>query len=238
MAAFVRLGVWQLGRMHDKQAMLAAAQQVLSARVTLPLSAAADRVRAHAYDWAGGEGRFVDAPAVLLDNQQRAGRTGVRVYRAFQPDAAAASLRIDPLLIELGWLPLDGTRHLPEIALPAGSMRVQGLLAPPPSAGIARSAAAVPQANGTLLAMTLGNGSVAQALQLPALAPRVLRLDPALPLGYARDLEMLPNTLPPQKHLGYAVQWFALALTVLVTALILTLRKSRLRKQHREPPQR
>ncbi len=63
------------------------------------------------------------------------------------------------------------------------------------------------------------------------LAPRVLRLDPALPLGYERDLQLLANTLPPDKHRGYAVQWFALALAVLVTALILTFRKARSNEQ-------
>ena len=56
-------------------------------------------------------------------------------------------------------------------------------------------------------------------------APRVLRLDPDLPLGYTRDLALLANTLPPDKHRGYALQWFALALAVLVTAVVLTLRK-------------
>jgi cytochrome oxidase assembly protein ShyY1 len=55
----------------------------------------------------------------------------------------------------------------------------------------------------------------------------VLKLDPALPLGYARDLDILPNTMPPERHLGYAVQWFGLALTVLITALVLTFRKPR-----------
>ena len=59
------------------------------------------------------------------------------------------------------------------------------------------------------------------------LAPRVLRLDPALRIGYERDLELLPNTLPPDQHRGYAVQWFALAAAVLATALILTFRKRR-----------
>ena len=43
----------------------------------------------------------------------------------------------------------------------------------------------------------------------------------------ARDLDVLPNTLPPERHLGYAVQWFALALAVLATALILTTRRQR-----------
>ena len=53
----------------------------------------------------------------------------------------------------------------------------------------------------------------------------MLKLDPTLPIGYARDLDILPNTLPPERHLGYAVQWFGLALTVLATALVLTFRK-------------
>ena len=39
-----------------------------------------------------------------------------------------------------------------------------------------------------------------------------------------RDLEILPNTLTPERHLGYAVQWFGLALAVLAVALVLTLR--------------
>jgi len=54
-----------------------------------------------------------------------------------------------------------------------------------------------------------------------------LRLDPSMAIGYARDLELLPNTLPPDRHLGYAVQWFALAAAVLVIALVLTVRRRR-----------
>jgi cytochrome oxidase assembly protein ShyY1 len=55
----------------------------------------------------------------------------------------------------------------------------------------------------------------------------VLRLDPVVPLGYERDLQLLANTLPPERHRGYSLQWFALAVAVLVTALILTFRKAR-----------
>ena len=82
-----------------------------------------------------------------------------------------------------------------------------------------------------MLAIALDPPLLARTLGLPALAPRILKLDPAQPLGpdpdYARDLEILPNTLPPERHLGYAVQWFGLALAVLVTALVLTFRKTR-----------
>ncbi len=218
MAAFVALGTWQLGRQREKQEMLDDAHRVLERREAQPLSAASDEARSRGYDWAAGEGVFADA--VLLDNQQHAGRSGVRVYRVFVPTGA------DPLLVELGWLPLRGDRRMPSVPRPLDKLRVEGLLAPPPAHGIAPAPPAR-QADGTLLATSLEIPMMRQALSQPRLAPRVLRLDPESPLGYARDLDILPNTLPPERHLGYAVQWFALALAVLVVALVLTFRKSR-----------
>ena len=220
-ALFCRAGVWQLDRAKQKQAMLAESQKVLAERKPLPLSAAADPARGTAYDWTAGEGRFAPAPEVLLDNQSRADRTGIRVFRVFLPASAAP-----PLLVELGWLPLPGDRALPAIEMPPGLVHVAGLLAPPPSPGIAGSQA-TPQADGNLLAIGLDRAVLAGTLKMPNLASRVLKLDPALKLGYARDLDILPNTLPPERHIGYAVQWFGLAIAVLVIALVLTLRKRR-----------
>ncbi|WP_288728953.1 SURF1 family cytochrome oxidase biogenesis protein, partial [uncultured Pseudoxanthomonas sp.] len=83
------------------------------------------------------------------------------------------------------------------------------------------------EANGDLLAVVLDPAALAAPLRQPALAQRVLKLDPALPVGFARDLDVLPNTLPPERHLGYAVQWFGLALAVLITAGVLTWRRRR-----------
>lgn len=219
-AGFCALGQWQLGRQHEKQAMLDEVAATLAARAPGPLAAAAGAGDARRYDWAAGEGRFAALPAVLLDNQQREGRAGVRAYRVFVPDAG------EPLLVELGWLPLPGDRTLPAVARPPGALRLEGLLAPPPAHGIG-AVAIVAQADGSLLATGLDVEGIADALRLPRLAPRLLKLDPEAPLGYARDLDILPNTLPPERHLGYAVQWFALALAVLATALLLTFRKPR-----------
>src|SRR3546814_3684574 len=80
------------------RALLEAVEQVLDQRMPQPLALAADAARARDYDWASGIGRFVDGPVVLLDNQQRDERPGVRVYRVFQPAATGAA----PLLVELG----------------------------------------------------------------------------------------------------------------------------------------
>lgn len=226
MTLFCSLGFWQLDRGKQKEAMLAQSRSILAARKPVPLSAAADPARAAAYDWTQARGRFLNKPAVLLDNQTSEGRSGVRVYRVFQSDVAGTP----PVLVELGWIPLPGDRTLPRIDSFASTTQVSGLLAPPPSAGLA-AAVASPQADGDLLVTSLDHALLADALKLPGLAPRVLRLDPALKIGYLRDLNILPNTLPPERHLGYAVQWFGLALAVLITALVLTLRKRRRRSQ-------
>ena len=192
---FASLGMWQSRRAVEKQAMLDAADRVLLERSPMPLAAAADPARA------------------------RDGRVGVRAYRIFVPEAGA------PLLVDLGWLPLPGDRALPRVAQPAGKHELRGLLVPPPSTGIAVGPALSASGDGWLMTRVDMQAIAAETGMSVALAPRVLRLDPALPLGYARDLELLPNTLPPDKHRGYAVQWFALALAVLATALVLTFRK-------------
>jgi len=222
MALFSRLGFWQLERGREKAAMLAGVEAAVQARTPHPLAIAADPARARGYDWVAGEGRFAGLPAVILDNQGRDERPGLRAYRVFLPAEGA------PLLVELGWLPMPGDRALPRVPVPEGVGAVRGLLVPPPSPGIVR-AAAVPQADGTLLAVALQPDALREALHLPALAPRVLKLDPAqaLPAGsppYVRDLDILPNTLPPERHRGYAVQWFGLAAAVLAIALVLTFR--------------
>jgi surfeit locus 1 family protein len=225
-ALFVSLGNWQLRRMHEKQAMLDAAARVLQQRTPQPLSLAADPARARDYDWAAGRGRFIGAP-LLLDNQVREGRVGVRVYRVLRPELADRELHASDLLVDLGWLPVAGDRRLPEIAQDDDIADVRGLLAPPPSAGLAVGAGMLQRDRAWLLTR-VDTSEIVRKLALPApIAPRVLRLDPAMPIGHARDLEILPNTMPPERHLGYAVQWFGLALTVLVTALVLTLRKPR-----------
>ena len=227
-ALFARLGWWQAQRAVEKQTMLDAVAQVLARRQPVPLSEAADARRRSRYDWAAGFGRFDERGPLWLDNQSRNGRIGVQAYRVFLPeDAARAPASLPPVLVDLGWLPLPSNRTMPAIALPRGRIEVRGLLAAPPSAGLALGSGVARQGDGWVLTR-IDTGDLSRTLQLtPPLAPRVLRLDPTVPLGYERDLQLLSNALPPERHRGYSLQWFALAAAVLITALILTFRKAR-----------
>jgi len=214
---FCALGRWQLLRMHEKQALLAQAAHIRDRPQTL--AAALADARPTQLAWVHGAGRFLPGQ-ILLDNQLREGRSGVKVYQPFLADGAPA-----PLLVELGWLPLPADRALPRPAPLQGRYTLVGLLGPAPSHGLtlgpALVAAPAPQ---LWLAMRIEPAAIGQALGRRDILSQVLRLDPALPLGYPRDLDLLPNTLPPERHLGYAVQWFGLALAVLVTAGLLSWR--------------
>ncbi len=213
-SVFCVLGVWQLQRMHEKEALLAQLPPGRESAVSLEQALRAPQT----LHWVRQRMHFLPG-TVLLDNQLRDGRAGVKVYQA-----ARAATPATVVLVDLGWLPLPANRALPTIRLLQGEIDVQGLWAPPPSAGIALgpALAATPQPQ-VWLATRLDMPVIAARLGLPAdaLAAQVLRLDPALPLGHERDLDLLPNTLPPSRHLGYAVQWFGLALAVLVVALTL-----------------
>ncbi len=216
---FCALGGWQLQRMHEKEALLAQLPPSRDAALSLPQAAAAP----DSLHWVRDQLQFLPG-SVLLDNQLREGRAGIKVY---QPARAADGAVV---LIDLGWLPLPADRSMPMISAEQGTQALQGLWAPAPATGIALGPALTagkqPQ---TWLATRMDLPAIATQLGLGAgaLAPKVLRLDPALPLGYARDLDLLPNTLPPSRHLGYAVQWFAMALAVLLIALVLQFKKRR-----------
>lgn len=217
--AFCQLGRWQLQRMHEKQALL---DQQLPARAQT-LSLAQAQAAPVQLRWVEDHGRFLPG-TLLLDNQTREGRAGIKVYQPFRSDGGAV------VLVDLGWLPMPGDRTLPAIVPREGTAHVAGLLAPPPASGLVLGPAFTPTPQpGVWLANRMPPAEVATALALPAgsLHGPVLRLDPALPGRYARDLELLPNTLPPSRHLGYAVQWFGLALTVLIVALVLEWRRRR-----------
>jgi surfeit locus 1 family protein len=54
-------------------------------------------------------------------------------------------------------------------------------------------------------------------------AADLILLDAGEPDGYVRN--WAPPGFPPMRHIGYAVQWFALALTLFVIYVVTNLRR-------------
>jgi surfeit locus 1 family protein len=220
-ALFSALGAWQYSRGDWKTAWMADWSAALAAPpVPLPPLDGATRVTRPLRV----EGRLPAAPEagwLLLDNQRRGAMVGVRAYRLLRTPEGAL------LLADFGWLPFDRARPLPAPPLPAGELDGRGLLVPWPGQGLALAEANWPRPlPPALLLPRLDRDEIAAALGA-AVVDGVLKIDPAAAFGFARDLDALPNTLPAEKHYGYAVQWWGFALTVLAIAAILQRRSAR-----------
>lgn len=215
-AGFASLGFWQYGRAEEKQlwldgyaAALQSPPQPLVDALEVVLKAPIRVI---------GDISFVDAPVMLLDNQQREGRIGVRAYAL-----ARVAAGTPPVLVELGWLPLGANRALPPVASPEGLQHIEGVLLPWPGQGL-RLAENPWDDEHTVLLTYLDRDEIGRKTGA-ALYHGVLQPDPSLPLGHLREAGTLPNTLPPERHRGYAVQWWGLSITVLVVYLTLALRR-------------
>jgi len=208
-ALFVRLGVWQLDRANQAQALLDAfaaapksAPQDLTAIATDPPPGRFPHVRTR--------GHFVADRGYLRDEQQRGGRVGVEAYAPFVIDGGAGLL-----LVDRGWVAWDraGAARPALPALPPGDVELSGLYAPFPGSGLHAGGDALKQAAAwPKLTLSIDRDAIAADLQQP-LMPRVLLLDADPASGF--DRVWTPNLMPPQRHRAYAFQWFALAVAAL-----------------------
>ncbi len=211
-----RLGLWQLDRAAQKQAL----QQQIEARSALPVLP--QRLLARDPADAPGQyqrrvklrGEWLASATVFLDNRQMNGRPGFFVLtplRLHDPDAPAAKLQGLVIWVQRGWIARDNDvrTRLPAIPTPAGVVDVAGRVAPPP-ARLFQFAAD-------------DNGPIRQNLDLDASAHELAQ--PVLPMSILQTEDpssgadgLLRQWTAPasdiRKHQGYAFQWMALCALV------------------------
>ncbi len=215
---FAALSNWQFGRGEQKQAWLAQADAARTARPRALQDAAQDSSLIGLAVAVEGKIELRSQPRLLLDNQQRDGRVGLREYALARVSAGEGPW----LLTDLGWMPMAADRRLPELEALPSDLDARGLLTDVPGQGLRLAPNPVAQGDVVLLNY-LDVVELSQQTGLQIL-PRLLRLDPEMPIGHTRDLDVLPNTLPPEKHRGYALQWAGLSVAALVITLLLFFR--------------
>lgn len=165
-------------------------------------------------------GRYDAARQFLQDNRTYRGRAGYHVLTPFR------TARHGAVLVNRGWVPADPDRTtLPAVDPPRGELRLRGTVR-------------LPREDLFVLGDTGYAGSgwprVVQRVELDAmrsylgypLAEWLVALDPAASHGYVRDWTAAPG-LTPERHRGYAFQWFALAVALLVIWVAVNLKRSR-----------
>lgn len=207
MAATGRLGVWQLSRAAQKEAL----QAQLDSRGTLPPLRVEDlpqdlaQAEAQHHRPVELQGTWKQNATVFLDNRQMNGRVGFFVLTPLLLGPREA------VLVQRGWVPRDmqDRSRVPPIATPTGTVRLRGSIAPAP---------------GRLYDFAPGETAAGPIRQNLALADHARELGVALrPFTVVQADE--PGAPPSpdgllrawarpaadvHKHYGYAFQWFGL----------------------------
>lgn len=202
-AVTASLGFWQLSRADEKRTL---EEQIDSRAQQAPwrmqdLLAAHDLREGH-HRPASLTGEWVPGASVFLDNRPMGGRSGFILVTPLRLQGQDATI-----LVQRGWVPrnfVDRTR-VPTVDTPTGPVKVQGRLAPPPSHlfELGASETGPIRQNIDLSLFSKETGLHFLAVSLLQTAPA----DPALERDWPRF------AAGAQKHLGYAVQWFAMSTT-------------------------
>ena len=213
---FVRLGLWQLDREQEKVALLAAnARSVASAPVSLDALRPADAqmlqrrvvLRGH---W--------DRRIVLLDNRILNGRAGFEVLQLFR-DATTDDL----VLVNRGYVP-SGPHRLDAVSVPevdAAYQETRLIVGMPRHAGDGhgRWLGDETMADGRPLVQTTDPEQIGLLLSA-SLHPIVIRLAETDPMALPRNWPV--TVMAPEMHRGYAIQWFLMALVIVVMWAVFT----------------
>ncbi len=203
------LANWQLGRAREKEALIAAFDAGGGEAVPLSVAAPAELPR---YQRVTVAGRYEPGRQVLLDNMPSAsGQAGYRVLTPFRREDGGPLV-----LVDRGWVPLGADRsRRPDVAVGGEPRAVTGRLDGLPVPGLRLGEARAPDSAGWPLVLNFPVTADLEAALGEPVEARILLLDADQPDGYERAWRPSMG-FPPERHLGYAIQWLALALVVLV----------------------
>lgn len=204
------LGYWQMDRAAAKHDLVErrAASEVSAPLMLGPGNMLEEQDR---YRPAVVSGRYLSDQQWLLDNRIYRGQPGYHVFTPFVPDGGVAPL----LLINRGWIAVGESRaFLPLLPVTDERVTLSGRLDSPASVGLVVGEVPLQSVEDRVLVQSLDIGALGQARGMDLLR-YALVLDEGGPGGLQYDWSPIPQ-MGPEKHLGYAVQWFGLAVALLI----------------------
>jgi len=221
------LGFWQLSRAEQKSAI---SEEFERKRALAPagLRELAGKQPAElAYLPVQLRGRFLQQEYFLIDNRMVQGRYGNEVLGVFELENAAGFV-----LVNRGWVVADPSRRtLPQVAPVPGYVSILGQIYVKP--GKPYVLADKPLAAGwpkRIQAVQIDKLAAALGLERSSLFPYPVRIDSEQPGAFYVDWPTV--NVSSAKHIGYAVQWFAMSL---VLALLFVWRSTNLAQWLRKP---
>lgn len=220
----VYLGFWQLARYQEKSNNQHALASRMNAPVIHDLSLITTPLEPSLrYRQLQVTGYFLNAYQIYLDNQTYNGHVGYRVITPFQPIGGSKIL-----LVDRGWIPMGKSRNeLPiikpvlskqtltgTINLPTHGLALDNLFSKTPKKTISQTT--WPLRTSRIEFLNL------ESRLLQKLHPFILQLNLQDPIGF--NIQAISFNPPPSRHMAYAIQWFAMAIAVLIYYFMINLR--------------
>lgn len=162
-------------------------------------------------------GRLLGERQLLIDNIVRESRNGFFVVTPFRLEDGGT------LLVNRGWIPQTPRREpIGDLEITPEERTLIGRIGRLPTGGLRLGENGTDIRQWPAIVQYPQMAEVEAMLQEP-LQTWVLLLDPQADAGFSRD--WTPPGLPPERHLGYAVQWFALSAALTLLLMITALRR-------------
>ena len=206
----IALGFWQLDRADEKQRIL---NQYNANQQASPAGVEGLQSRTNLqYRSAWLEGELDAKRRIILDNRVANGKPGYQILEALN----VAGME-QMILVNRGWVPASLDRNiLPQIEAVEGQVKFRGVLYQ--SLGGYRLDDGISQVAEWPARVGWITAERAEELFAESFFPYQLRLDQDSPGALQTGWPTV--SVQPAKHTGYAVQWFAMALVLLVMTVI------------------
>jgi len=217
----IALGVWQLGRSEEKRLFLEQQGQSLASSEIIQLSKTSEEnLDTLRYKKVQATSHYDQAHQFLIDNQISAGKAGYFVLTPFVLQGEAKAV-----LVNRGWVPLNQQRSiLPDLQISSEQTQVTGRINQFPSVGIKLAGAEIPTEGWPSVVQVVDSSVLARKLGY-SIFPFQIELDKDQPEGFKREWQTTTMMLPEQ-HTAYAIQWFALALTLTILFIWYSFKKN------------
>lgn len=200
------LGCWQLQRAEEKR-QIQAQYRGWQASAPASLSELGDAPDNHRPVVL--QGQFDPERYFLLDNRTRQGRAGFEVIGLFRPVEGGGWLPVNR-----GWVAGQPDRsRLPRVTFPSGEVTLWAEVHHPQALPLAAPEQSVSTGGWPRIAQTQNLADWQQSLAEP-MRPFLVRLAAHSQAALVTDWAVI--NMRPEKHTAYAVQWFAMALALLL----------------------
>lgn len=218
--SLLALGNWQLTRSEEKRQLLKLQEQAASAEIINLSATTQGDLNTLRYKKVKVIGHYDVSHQFLIDNQISSGRAGYFVVTPFLLEGGSKAV-----LVNRGWLPINQNRAvLPEIKFSNIQTAIIGRINYFPSVGIKLAGAEIPTESWPSVVQVVDSSLLAKKLGYPLFEFQV-ELDKDSADGYQREWQTTTLMLPEQ-HTAYALQWFALAITLTILFIWYSFKKT------------